>query len=65
MGILIISYFVIIKISKWEEKNVKIYTQNSKDSIIIQASDIIANNLWRTLMSNQSIENINVIKFFP
>ena len=44
---------------------VKIYTQNSKDSIIIQASDIIANNIWRTLMSNNKITGIDVIRYFP
>lgn len=45
--------------------NVNIYTQNSKDSIIIQASDIIANNIWRNIMAGKSIENIDIIKFFP
>lgn len=44
---------------------VKIYTQNSKDSIIIQASDIIANNLWRNVMAAQNIKNINIIKYYP
>ncbi len=44
---------------------VKIYTQNSKDSIIIQASDIIANNIWRTIMSNNKITGIDIIKYFP
>lgn len=44
---------------------VKIYTQNSKDSIIIQASDIIANNLWRNVMATQNIKNINIIKYYP
>lgn len=45
--------------------NVKIYTQNSKDSIIIQASDIIANNIWRNIMGGQSVANIDIIKFYP
>ena len=45
--------------------SVKIYTQNSKDSIIIQASDIIANNIWRTIMANNKITGIKVIKYFP
>lgn len=45
--------------------NVKIYTQNSKDSIIIQASDIIANNIWRNIMGGQSVGNIDIIKFYP
>lgn len=45
--------------------NVKIYTQNSKDSIIIQASDIIANNIWRNIMGGQSVVNIDIIKFYP
>ncbi len=44
---------------------VKIYTQNSKDSIIIQASDIIANNIWRTIMRNDKITGIDIIKYFP
>ncbi len=44
---------------------VKIYTQNSKDSIIIQASDIIANNIWRTIMSKNKITGIDIIKYFP
>ncbi len=44
---------------------VKIYTQNSKDSIIIQASDIIANNIWRTMMRNNKVAGINIIKYFP
>lgn len=45
--------------------NVNIYTQNSKDSIIIQASDIIANNIWRNIMGGQSVGNIDIIKFYP
>ena len=44
---------------------VKIYSQNSKNSIIIQASDIIANNIWRNMMSNNEITGIDVIKYFP
>lgn len=44
---------------------VHLYSQNSKDSIIIQASDIVANNVWRRLMSNKEVQNINVIKRFP
>ena len=49
----------------FSELSVKIYTQNSKDSIIIQASDLIANNIWRTIMSNNEIKGIDVIKYFP
>ena len=45
--------------------SVKIYSQNSKDSIIIQASDIVANNIWRNMIGNQDINGINIIKFFP
>lgn len=45
--------------------NVNIYAQNSKDSIIIQASDIIANNIWRNIMGGRSIGNIDIIKLFP
>ena len=44
---------------------VKIYTQNSKDSIIIQASDIIANNIWRNMINNREITGIDVLKKFP
>lgn len=44
---------------------VKIYMQNSKDSLIIQASDIIANNIWRNMINNQKINEMNIIKFFP
>lgn len=45
--------------------SVNIYVQNSKDSIIIQASDIIANNIWRNIMGGRSIGNIDIIKLFP
>lgn len=44
---------------------IKIYMQNSKDSIIIQASDIIANNIWRNAINGNKITNINIIRFFP
>ena len=44
---------------------VKIYTQNSKDSIIIQASDIVANNIWRNMINNVEVDGIDIIKFFP
>jgi len=45
--------------------SVKIYAQNSKDSIIIQASDIVANNIWRNMIGNQDVSGIDIIKFFP
>lgn len=49
----------------FSQLTVKIYTQNSKDSIIIQASDIIANNIWRHMVSNTDVTGIDVIKYFP
>lgn len=44
---------------------VKIYSQNSKDSIIIQASDLVANNIWRNKINSLDINGINILKFFP
>lgn len=44
---------------------VKIYSQNSKDSIIIQASDLVAKNIWRNKINNLKIEGITVLKTFP
>ena len=49
----------------FSDLKVNIYAQNSKDSIIIQASDIVANNIWRKLINNIQVEGINIIKFFP
>lgn len=51
-----------ILFSKFE---VHLYSQNSKDSIIIQASDLVANNVWRNLMTNKPIDLVNVIKRLP
>lgn len=51
-----------IVFSKFE---VHLYSQNSKDSIIIQASDIVANNVWRNLMKGKTEYKIDVIKTFP
>lgn len=50
----------------FNELTIKIYSQNSKDSIIIQASDLIANNIWRNMIKTGEINSgINVLKKFP
>lgn len=50
----------------FNELTIKIYSQNSKDSIIIQASDLIANNIWRNMIKTGEINcGINVLKKFP
>lgn len=49
----------------YNKLTVKIYSQNSKDSIIIQASDLVANNIWRSKINNLEVTGINVLKKFP
>lgn len=49
----------------FNELNINIYSQNSRESIIIQASDLVANYIWRNKINNQEIKNINLIKYFP
>lgn len=44
---------------------IKIHSQNSKDSIIIQASDLVANNIWRNKIKNLDVTGIDVLKIFP
>lgn len=49
----------------YNDLKVKIYSQNSKDNIIIQASDLVANNIWRCKINNLEIKGIKVLKNFP
>lgn len=49
----------------FDKLSIKIYSQNSKESIIIQASDIVANNIWRKMINSLKISEINIIKYFP
>lgn len=44
---------------------IKVHSQNSKDSIIIQASDLVANNIWRNKINNLDISGIDILKIFP
>lgn len=49
----------------FSEFEVYLYSQNSKDSVMIQASDIVANNVWRNLMEGKDEYKIDVFKTFP
>lgn len=45
--------------------DIRIYSQNSKESIVIQASDLVANYVWRNRINNIDVNNINLLKRFP
>ena len=64
-GIINYNYSFKTKPILYGKLDIKIYTQNSKDSIIIQASDLVANNVWRNSINNKAITGINILKKFP
>ena len=64
-GIINYNYGFITTPILFDKLSVKIYMQNSKDSIIIQASDIVANNIRRNILSNNDVTGIDIVKYFP
>lgn len=44
---------------------VEVHLQNSKESLVVQGADIIANSIWRNHMQSGEDKYVDFIKYFP